>query len=198
MEPQANIAAAEPVLSVLRSRRTISRFGQRPVPDELLMAALDSGRFAPNHKLTEPWRFIIPGEKSRALIEAAWGDFAASRLPEGTTVERRNEARRTSLGKVRSKPALVIVTQVLDPDPFRREEDYAAVATAIQNIQLAGWALGLGCQWSTNAATGDPRVRAAAEVPASERVVGVLFLGYPAVVPAASRKALEAVTRRLP
>lgn len=195
---QADFDAAEPILSVLRSRRSIFNFQQRRVPEELLTAALDLGRFAPNHKLTEPWRFIVPGELTRKRIETEWADFAASRLPADVTPERREEARRTSLGKIGSKPALVIVTQLLDPDPFRCEEDFAAVAAAIQNIQLAAWALGLGCQWSTSPATVAPGVLAAAEVPSSERVVGFLFLGFPAVVPDAVRKPLDAVLRRLP
>lgn len=197
-EHQAAIDAAEPILSVLRSRRSIFNFEQRAVPDELVTAAIDVGRFAPNHKLTEPWRFIVPGEITRELIETAWADFAASRLPADVTEERREEARRASRGKIGSKPALVIVTQLLDPDPFRCEEDYAAVAGAIQNIQLAAWALGLGCQWSTSPATCAPEVVGAAEIPSSERVVGFLFMGYPAVVPQVNRKPLDEVTRRLP
>src|SRR5690606_13315359 len=113
------------------------------VPDEVLREVLDVGRFAPNHKLTEPWRFTVIGRQSRPPFETAWAAFAVSRLPEIATPERREEARRAALGKIGGKPAIVIVTQTLDPDPLRREEDYAAVAGAIQNIQLAAWALGL-------------------------------------------------------
>lgn len=167
-QPSSEIPSAEPFLALLRSRRSIFSFEARPVPADLLRAALDVGRFAPNHKLTEPWRFTVVGDETRRLIEPEWSGFAASRLPEDATPARRDEARRTSLEKLRSKPTIVIVSQTVDPDVVRREEDYAAVAVAIQNIQLAAWALGLGCQWSTSPATrarrpgrgGHPRDRA--------------------------------------
>lgn len=197
-QPPPDTRTVDSFLALLRSRRTIVSFQRRPVPGDLVRKALDAGRFAPNHKLTEPWRFTVIGEETRRIVEEGWADFATSRLSADATSERRDEARRASLEKVRGKPAIVIVTQTLDPDPVRREEDYAAVAAAIQNIQLAAWAMGLGCQWSTSAATRAPVVLAPASIPSTERVVGFLFLGYPAVVPEVSRKPLDVVARWLP
>jgi hypothetical protein len=46
---------------VLRGRRTIELFLQTPVPDELVREAIT---WAPNHHVTEPWRFILPGEQT--------------------------------------------------------------------------------------------------------------------------------------
>lgn len=189
---------AAPILDALRSRRSIFNFLPESVPDDLLRLALDAGRFAPNHKLTEPWRFIVVGPQTRRDIEEAWADFAASRLPADASRERREETKAAALAKWRSKPAVVIVTQKVDADPLRAEEDYAAVASAIQNIQLAAWSLGLGCQWSTSAASRAPEITERLGIPSDERVVGLLYIGYPAVVPNVARRPLEEVTRWLP
>lgn len=189
---------AAPILDALRSRRSIFNFLSESVPDDLLRLALDAGRFAPNHKLTEPWRFIVVGPQTRRDIEEAWADFAASRLPADASQERREETKAAALAKWRSKPAVVIVSQKVDADPLRAEEDYAAVASAIQNIQLAAWGLGLGCQWSTSAASKAPEITERLGIPSDERVVGLLYIGYPAVVPNVARRPLEEVTRWLP
>lgn len=191
-------ALAGDLLDLLRQRRTTPLFLPDAVPEEVLEEALDAGRFAPNHKRTEPWRFTVVGPDTKEALTPLWTAVALSRLPADATEERREEARRASRAKWESKPTVVVVSQVLDPDPFRREEDFAAVACAIQNVQLAAWALGLGSQWSTTAATRDAAVLARLGIPETERVVGFLFVGYPAAVPEARRRPLEEVLRRTP
>jgi nitroreductase len=186
---------ADEFLALLRERRSIKDFLPDPVPRELLAEALDAGRFAPNHKLTEPWRFVVIGRATQEALAPLWSQAAPKKLPEGTPQERRDEAKANAHAKWMSKPGVVIVSQVLDPDPVRREEDYAACACAIQNIQLAAWALGFGCQLSTNPATRDPALLQRAGVPVTERVVGFLFVGYPATVPGSRRKPLADVLR---
>lgn len=189
---------ADALLALLRERRSIFAFHPQPVPAELLREALDAGRFAPNHKLTEPWRFTVVGPETRERMTGPWVDFALSRLPSDTTPERRLQVAEAAREKWLSKPTTVIVSQALDPDPFRREEDYAAVSGAIQNIQLASWALGLGTQWSTSPATQAPTLREIAGIPEEERIVAFLFMGYPAAIPSARRRELGEIARWLP
>ena len=189
---------ADALIALLRERRTTPNFRPDPVPEAMLREALDAGRFAPNHKLTEPWRFTVLGPETREALAPLWSEVQLRKLPEATTPERREEARAAAWAKWMGKPAVVIVSQVVDPDPARREEDYAAVACAIQNVQLAAWALGLGSQWGTNPGTRDRAVLDRAGIPEGERVVGFLYLGYAAAVPECRRKPLEAVLRRTP
>ncbi len=114
------------------------------------------------------------------------------------TANQRDRAIAKSAEKWASKPTVVIISQAGEADEFRREEDYAAVACTIQNIQLAAWALGVGSQWSTSPVTRDHEAMARAGVPREERVVGFLFMGFPAVVPEVKRRPLSEVTRRMP
>ena len=46
---------------VLRGRRTVDQYIQTPVPEELVLEAIEVATWAPNHHVTEPWRFILPG-----------------------------------------------------------------------------------------------------------------------------------------
>jgi nitroreductase len=157
------------------TRRTIKDFKPDPVPAEALERALAAGTWAQNHRMTEPWRFIVLGPQAHRAI---------------ATID----------AKLATKPAIVAVTCWLDGDAFQRREDYAAACCAIQNIQLAAWAEGLGMQWSTGRTAQLPEAHALLGIDAArEEMVGLLYFGYPAKVPnPAPRKPLADVMRKLP
>lgn len=189
---------ATSLLALIRGRRSVFRFHPEPVPEALVIQALEAGVWAPNHKLTEPWRFTLLGPGTRAALAPRFAELAQRKLPADATPERRAEALELSRRKWEGKPVVVAVSQVAEADDFRREEDYAAVACAIQNVQLAAWALGLGSQWSTSPIIRDAEAMKTAGIPGEERVVGLLFMGYPAAVPEARRRPLDEVLRRMP
>lgn len=188
----------EELLRLIRNRRSVFRFRPDPVPGDLVLRALEAGRWAPNHKLTEPWRFTLLGPETKAALAPRFAELAQRKLPPDASPERRAEALAMSRAKWEAKPVVVVVSQTPEADAFRREEDYASVACAIQNVQLAAWALGLGSQWGTGALTRDPWALERIGLPAGERVVGFLYLGYPEVIPEARRRPLEEVLRRTP
>lgn len=162
------------IQEAILTRRSIKDFTPDRVPDEALERALTAGTWAQNHKLTEPWRFIVLGPEAHRAIAAIDPKLA-------------------------TKPAIVAVTYRLSGDAFQQREDYAATCCAIQNIQLAAWADGLGMQWSTGRTSQQPEVHALLGIePGQEEMVGLLYFGYPARVPnPAPRKPLAEVTRRL-
>ncbi|MCX6018803.1 MAG: nitroreductase family protein [Chloroflexi bacterium] len=161
--------------NAILTRRTIKEFKPDLVPADVLDRVLTAGTLAQNHRLTEPWRFCILGTQTYAALAAMDA-------------------------KMSTKPAIVAVTCVLQGDAFQRKEDYAAVACAVQNIQLAAWAEGVGMQWSTGRTAMAPETMQLLGIdPQVQEMVGLLFFGYPAVVPAAARrKPLAEVVRRLP
>lgn len=188
---------------LLRARRSIFAFTDQPVPADKLRRALDAGRFAQNHKLTEPWRFAIVGPITRAKIadvlrRIKLGDIAAIAPDKRETkiIKADKDAR-----KLVSLPALVVVSMPKSPDhPIRQREDYAACSCAVQNIALALWADGIGMQWSTGDVTRDAETYRILDIdPAREEIIGFLKIGYPAEVPEARRElGLDDVTRELP
>ncbi|MEM1350413.1 MAG: nitroreductase, partial [Myxococcota bacterium] len=182
------------VYEALIERRTIHDYSSEPVPEEAVLRALESATRAPNHKLTNPWRFIRVGPQGREAI-AALGVELKSRdrvLPE-KVVERIR-------GKLLGAPELIVVTQLVDDDDFREREDYAAISCAIQNMMLSLWSEGIGTKWSTGGVTRDAQTYALLGVPEGERIVGFVWAGYPLeeprVVP--PRRAIEDVLRYVP
>ena len=164
----------------IRDRRSIKRFADRPVTREEIETILDAAVLAPNHRLTNPWRFHVLGPESRAAYGLALGNRKAKKLtdPDAAQTMRDNVSR-----EHRTLPAMIAVGVVTSDDPEQREEDYAATMMAVQNIMLAAMELGLGTAIKTGAIMGDPAARAAAGVTDDERIVAVINLGVPADVP---------------
>ncbi len=176
----------------VHGRRTVQRYTGEPVPDEVLDKALAAAHMAPCHKLTWPWRFILLGpEGKEQLVQTAIHRKAAQK---GCEPEQMAGPVRTKLG---SAGTLMLVSQVLDPEPHRREED---TACAIQNLMLSLHAQGYGSKWSTGGFVTDPSTYAMVGIDqVSERLVGCILMGRAAAKPVVPpRPDVADLVRRVP
>ncbi len=168
------------VLEAIRSRRSIKEFTDRPVTRAEIERLLDAVALAPNHRMTQPWRFYVLGPEARRAYGEALGARKAKRVEDP-------EAARAVAEKVAAThaalPAMIAVSTTLDENPEIREEDYAAAMMGVENLMLAAAEMGLGTHLKTGAVMDDPRARAAVGVPEAERIVAVIHLGHPAAVP---------------
>ena len=69
------------VLEAIHTRRTIAKFQPEPIPAETLTEILAAGIWAPNHRLTEPWRFVILGPETQRLLGERFGELKAEKAP---------------------------------------------------------------------------------------------------------------------
>ncbi|MEO6528241.1 MAG: nitroreductase [Gemmatimonadaceae bacterium] len=166
----------------ISGRRSIRRFTDREVTRAEIESLIDAASLAPNHRLTQPWRFYVLGPESRAAFGRALGDRKARKIadPAAAAAMRENVA-----NEHRALPAIIAVAVVDNENAEIREEDYASAMMAVQNIALAATALGLGTHIKTGAVMADPVARAAMGVREGERVVAMLNVGVPAEVPPA-------------
>ena len=176
---------------VLRGRRTINFYLQMPVPDELIRDAVEAATWAPNHGVTEPWRFYRLGSKSigrcldlvRELVTATKGEKAGAFKAKSWS----------------EKPGWLVVTCKSSDDELLQREDYAACATAVQTFMLYLWKAGIGSKWTTGDITRDPKFADIIGFNASDEfVVGLIWYGFPKVTPAQSRKDVSEVLTELP
>jgi nitroreductase len=147
------------VETAIRTRRTHKAFGAESVPRETLEELFELARWAPNHNLTNPWRFRVLGPESLARLKQAAGPEAA--------------------GKLDRAPTLVAASQVRSDDPIQDQEDLCAAATASYIVLLGAHARGLAGYWRTPAVLRTPEGSAALRVGDDERVIGLLHLGPP-------------------
>lgn len=176
---------------VLRGRRTVDQYLQTPVPEDLVREAVEVATWAPNHYVTEPWRFILPGPQTIERIV----ELNAEIVTEKKSPELGEHKRRIW----REKPGWLIVTCPRSEDSLREQEDYAACCTAVHNFTLYLWKAGIGSKWTTGPVTRDPRLFdiIGADFDA-EFVVGLLWYGYPKITPQQSRKSVDDVLTELP
>ena len=128
--------SAAALAEVVRGRRSIDLFESAPIAHDVLLEAIDVARWAPNHRLTEPWRFWLIGPKTReSLISLA---VAIDTAAKG---ERAGAARRERLSAV---PGFFVLTSSRNSDALTEREDYGACWCAGQNLMLYLWQRGVG------------------------------------------------------
>jgi nitroreductase len=146
----------------IRTRRTHKAYGPRELDPETLEELIELARWAPNHHLTNPWRFRVLGPRTRAELMA----LAESEKP-GAAV------------KLARAPTLVAVSVIQTGEPGQDREDLLAGALAAYIVLLAAHARGLAGYWRTVDLLDDPRARALLEIGPEEAPIGLLYLGDP-------------------
>ncbi len=148
------------VEEAIRSRRTHKAYASEALDRATLDELLELARWAPNHHLTNPWRFRVVGPEALASLKQAAG-------PENA-------------GKLDRAPTLVVcsVLQTGD-DPVQDEEDLLAAACATYIVLLAAHARGLVGYWRTPGVLRSPEGRAAVGMADNEHFVALIHLGHP-------------------
>ncbi len=167
------------VSTAIRSRRTHKQYGSAPVDESVVRELVELARHAPNHHLTQPWRFRLLGPATRLALEHACGTKEAIKL--------------------RRAPTLLLATAALSGDAHTDEEDLHATACAVYAVLLGATERGLASYWRTPAAFSEQSVRDVLELSEVEQVVALIHLG-PAVTepPVKERLALDDVLAILP
>jgi nitroreductase len=155
--------------SAIRTRRTHKRFGAEPVPRDVVAELLDLARWAPNHHLTEPWRFRVLGPESLARL-------AATGKPG-------------ELEKLSRAPTLVVASARLTGDEHQNHEDVLATACAVYIVLVAAHARGLASYWRTPRVLQSLEGQAAIGMGEDETFVSLIHLGPPVDEPAPKERA---------
>jgi nitroreductase len=161
------------VEKAIRSRRTIKAFDPRPLERETLMELLELARWAPNHHLTNPWRFRVVGPRALERLKRAAGELAAAEA-EGADPA---EVARAAAAKLDRAPTLLVCSVVCSEDPVEMEEDRHAAAVAAYIVLLAAHGRGLAGYWRTPAVLRTQSGRQAVGLGDDEGFVGLLHLG---------------------
>src|SRR5579884_1490943 len=143
----------------IRERRTHKAFAPEPVPRAELEELFELARWAPNHHLTNPWRFRVLGPAALAELKQAAGAEAAAKLDRA--------------------PTLVAATVLRSEDPVQDEEDLCAAACATYAVLLAAHGRGWAGYWRTPGVLRTEAGRAALGIPDEERFLALVHLGRP-------------------
>ncbi len=166
------------VETAIRTRRTHKAFRPEPLDREILDELLELARWAPNHHLTNPWRFRVVGRRALDRLKEAAGPEAAPKLDRA--------------------PTLVVASCTRGEDELQNEEDLLATACASYIVLLGAHARGLAGYWRTPGVLRTPEGRAAVGLGDAEHFVALLHLGRPVQEkPAPEREPIGAVAEYL-
>jgi len=184
-------AARDVVVSLIRSRRTIHLFNPDRPPDQIVERALELARWAPNHRLTEPWRAYLLGHETAEAVATL--NAALVRASRGA------KAGAIKLERWRRMPGWLVITCSRSEDAGHDLEDYAACCCAVQNMMLYLWSEGIGMKWTTGGVTRDPQFFELLNIDfRKERVVGLFWYGYPSAIPDTPRNSVSTFLFRRP
>lgn len=154
----------------LSSRRTVNSFDpDLHVSDNVLNRAIECAIAAPNHKLTEPWRFIKVGEDTVKKI----AKLNAQNIEDPDKAKKKQERWEKITGWC------VVTSKLSEENKVLEMEDYAATCCAIQNFMLSMWVEGVGTKWTSGDIT---RTQEFADLcgieVGKEQVVGCIWYGF--------------------
>ncbi|NJE76167.1 nitroreductase family protein [Thermococcus sp. ES12] len=147
---------------VLRKRRSVRRFQERPVPRKLVEKLLEAAFLSPSSFNRRPWHFILVDDREK-LLALSTAKLGASGLA--------------------TAPVAIVVTS----DESRSDVWVEDAGIAAEHIQLAAFDLGLGAFWvqirnrmNDEKRTAEEYVRELLGIPENYRVVCIIGVGYPA------------------
>ncbi len=165
------------VYTAIRGRRSVTLLAEDTPDRAVLERVLRASVWAPNHHMTEPWRFhVLTGDARQAMGNAVAAQLEQNLDPADTAAAAAARQARTRLLRA---PVVIVVSQVGSDDPVLDLEDYAAACCATQNLLLAAHAEGLATKWRTGDMCDYPGAKEFLGLPPSHRIVAYLYVGYP-------------------
>lgn len=172
----------EEVNKIIRNRRSqfVAQFKEDdPVDDRIILEMLENANWAPTHKLTEPWRFVVfSGEGLQRLAE-----FQSSLYKVRS--EKTGKYSEATYTKFKENPlkASHIIAIGMKRDlraNLPEMEEVAAVAMAVQNMYLTASAHGLAAYWGTGRPTFWPEAKSFFGLEEEDMLMGFFYVAKPA------------------
>lgn len=150
---------------------------------ETIRELIELATLAPNHRMTEPWRFTVVTGAARERLGRFWAERAAANVDPAT----RDAFIAGESKKPLRAPTLVIVSTRTDANPEIAEEDFAATSAAVENLLIAAQSKGIYTGWKTGKMIHDPEVKRYLGLDPGDRIVGTIYMGTEALDDAKNR-----------
>ena len=181
------------VNQLIRARRSVfpkDYTGER-VDDGIVSQMLENANWTPNHKMTEPWRFVVfTGEGLKKLAEFQASCYIEVTSRSATFKEERYQALLTNPMK-----SSHIIAVGMKRDELKRlpeVEELAAVYCAVENMYLTATAYGIGCYLATGGITYFEEAKEFFGLGDDDKLLGFLNIGMPkGTTPDGRRRPIE-------
>jgi nitroreductase len=166
--------------ALIKSRRSVfpKDYTGEKVDDTIVQQMLENANWAPTHKMTEPWRFIVytgDGRKKLANLQAAV--YKQKTELDGTYKEERYQ--NLLIKPFESSHVILIYMKRDEKKSVPEIEEMGAVFCAVENMYLTAAAYGVGCYLGTGGVTFFEESNAAFGLSPEDRIIGFLQIGIP-------------------
>ncbi len=169
----------EIIEKIIKERRNVRTFSNKKVSKKIASKIIEMGIWAPNHRMTEPWRFTVIQKKSQKRL-------LISKKIETYIKQNSNNSNSETIQKIADKaktefeacPLIIYVSSLAGRSEEETLENYSSTSIAIQNMSLYAWSLGIGIGWSTGKPTKVKGLKKIIEAPNSSIIAGCLYMGY--------------------
>lgn len=174
----------------IRTRRTHFQFEDQPVPADILERALSAAHWAPNHKHTWPWRFMVAGPQMQLKLVSYFTDKLRKKLAQRGMRDAAIEVFvEKSMARQQKMPLQIIAYTLQGDNPHQNREDYASTCCAVQNLTLSLWSEGVASGWKTF--DSEAAYALTGLTPENHLLVGLIQAGYPLCEGTGRRPPLE-------
>ena len=136
------------------SRRSIRKFKNNPVSEEVLNNILEAGRRSPSATNMQPWHFVIARDQ-KAKEACSFGEF----------------------NRFTRDASFVVVGLYKQSEVIMEKLSLIDVTIALQNMVVAAWVQGVGSCWM--GAFDERKLKDTLNLPADSRIVGAVAFGIP-------------------
>lgn len=160
---------------IIKRRRSIfpASYTGAEIPVEEINQVLESANYAPTHKLTEPWRFVVFRNEGKMKLGAELARLYKTTTPEQQFLQKKYDS---ILEKVQQSSCIITLNLALHSDKVPEWEELAALACAVQNMSLTAEALQIGAYWSSPGMI--KHLNSFLELTESEKCFGLFYMGY--------------------
>lgn len=171
---------AETVNTLIRNRRSIfpRDYTGEKVDDAVIYQILENANWAPTHKFTEPWRFIVYTDEGRKKLGALQASLYKKKAEaEGTFDETKYN---TLLTKPLESSHIILVYMKRDVNKSVPEvEELGSTFMAVQNMHLTASANAVGAYLSTGGVTFYKEANEAFGLAPEDKIIGFFHVGVP-------------------
>ncbi|RAP76773.1 nitroreductase family protein [Paenibacillus montanisoli] len=180
------------ILEAIKTRRSIGKVTQEPIDKAIIEQILDAGVMAPNHRLTEPWRFFVLRGDGRKKLGDALARIAIDRVADPSSPESVTKAESAHKKAFRAPVIIAVAVSPLERHDIIELEEYGAVNAAIQNMLLTIHGLGLGAIWRSGEPCYHPIMNEAFGLRPQDKMLGFIYLGVPDMAPPQAKRSAAA------
>jgi nitroreductase len=177
--------AINTITAIIRRRRSVFpiSYTNQEVPVEVINQLLENANYAPTHKLTEPWRFVVFRNAGKKRLGQELARIYKETTPAALFLQKKYNS---IIEKIDQASCVMALNAQLHPDKLPEWEEVASLACAVQNMALTAEALNVGAYWSSPGLIAD--LGPFLELAENEKCFGFFYLGYYKDAPAPAKR----------